>query len=85
MGRVADGAVGIPPRKVSSFLRPIKDDLAFKTLGVYSIPCKCGKFYIGQTGHSIETRVNLYGTGKGDLNSCTTDFLAGLLTPWLMV
>jgi hypothetical protein len=28
-----------------------------KTPGVYSMPCKCGEFYIGQTGHSIKTRV----------------------------
>jgi beta-xylosidase len=25
--------------------------------GIYCIPCKCGKVYTGQTGHSIETRV----------------------------
>jgi hypothetical protein len=35
--------VGLPPRKLSSLLWPIKDDLALKTPGVYSIPCaeKC--------------------------------------------
>jgi hypothetical protein len=49
--------VGLPPRKLSSFLRPVKDHLALKTPGVYSIPCECGKMYIGQTGRSIETRV----------------------------
>jgi hypothetical protein len=26
-------------------------------LQVYSVPCECGKVYIGQTGRSIETRV----------------------------
>jgi hypothetical protein len=49
--------VGLLPRKLSSLLRPIKDDLALKMPGVYSIPCECGKVYTGQTGHSIETRV----------------------------
>jgi hypothetical protein len=42
---------------LSNFLRPVKDHLALKTLGLYSIPCKCGEAYIGQTGRSIETRV----------------------------
>jgi hypothetical protein len=36
------------------------DDFGLKIAGVYSIPCKCGKVYIGQTGRSIETRVNKY-------------------------
>jgi hypothetical protein len=46
-----------PSRKVISFLWPVKDDLGFKTAGVYSIPCKHGEVYIGQTGHSTETRI----------------------------
>jgi hypothetical protein len=45
------------PRKVMSFLQPIKDYLGFKTLGIYSIPHEHGKVYIGQTGCSIETRI----------------------------
>jgi predicted GIY-YIG superfamily endonuclease len=48
---------GLPPRKLSSLLQPIMDNLALKTPGIYSIPCECGKVYIGQTGHSIDTRV----------------------------
>jgi hypothetical protein len=28
-----------------------------QTPGVYSMPCECGQVYIGQTGHSIETRI----------------------------
>jgi hypothetical protein len=39
-------SVGLSPRKVVSFLRPVKDDLGLKTPGVYSIPCKCGQVYI---------------------------------------
>jgi hypothetical protein len=49
--------VGLLPRKLSSFLWPIKDDLTVRTPGVYSILCKCGKVYTGQTGHSVKTRV----------------------------
>jgi hypothetical protein len=50
-------SVGLPSRKISSFLRPVKDDLGLRTPGVYSIPCECGQVYIGQTGRSIDTRI----------------------------
>jgi hypothetical protein len=50
-------SVGLPSRKISSFLRPVKDDLGLRTPGVYSIPCECGWVYIGQTGRSIATRI----------------------------
>jgi hypothetical protein len=49
--------IGLPPRKFTSFLWIIKDDLGMKTLGIYGIPCECGKFYIGQVGHSSEIRI----------------------------
>jgi hypothetical protein len=49
--------VGLPPRKIANFLRPVKDDLELKTPGVYSIPCECGQVYIRQTGRSIDTRI----------------------------
>jgi hypothetical protein len=49
----------ITPSKVSSFCHPVKDELGLKTLGIYSTPCKCGKLCIGQTNHSIITRVNM--------------------------
>jgi hypothetical protein len=49
--------VSLPSRKVASFLWPLKDDLALKTAGVYSIPCECDKVYIGQTRCSIEIRI----------------------------
>jgi hypothetical protein len=48
---------GIPCRKISSFLQPIQNDLAFETLGICSITCNCGKVYIEQTGCSIENMV----------------------------
>jgi hypothetical protein len=50
-------SVGLPPKKIPSFLQPVKDDLGLKTPDVYSVPCECGKVYIGQTGHSVEARV----------------------------
>jgi hypothetical protein len=50
-------SVGLPPRKISSFLHPVKDDLGFRTPGMYRIPCECGQVYIGQTGRSIDTRI----------------------------
>jgi len=49
--------VDLPLRKVISFLQPIKDDLSFKTPGVYRISCECGKVYIRQIGHSIKHRI----------------------------
>lgn len=39
--------------------RSVKDPLPkLHTSGVYSIPCSCGKYYIGQTGRAIDTRKN---------------------------
>jgi hypothetical protein len=46
------------PSKVFKCLRPVKNDLGLNTPAVYCIPCECGKVYIGQSGHSMETRVN---------------------------
>jgi hypothetical protein len=43
-------SVGLPPKNLSGFLRPVKDDLGLMTPGVYSIPCECGQVYIGQNG-----------------------------------
>jgi hypothetical protein len=42
-------SVGLLLRKISSFLRPLKDNQGLRTPGVYSIPCDCGEVYIGQT------------------------------------
>jgi hypothetical protein len=50
-------SVGLPPRKISSFLRPVKDNLGLRTPGVYSIPCECSQVYIRQTSRSINTRI----------------------------
>jgi hypothetical protein len=63
--------MGLPPRKFSSSLWPIKDDLALKMTGENNIPCKCGMVYTGRTGCSIETmikgnhwHINLYHPDK---------------------
>jgi hypothetical protein len=50
--------MGLPPRKIFSFLRTIKNDVTVKTADVYRIPCECGKVYIGQTGSLIKSRLN---------------------------
>jgi hypothetical protein len=48
-------SLGLPHKKVSSFLRPAKDNLGIRTPGVYRIPCECGKVCIGQTGRPVDT------------------------------
>jgi len=49
--------IALPPTKITGFLPRTKDDLGLKTPGIYSIPCECGKVYIGQTGRTIENRI----------------------------
>jgi hypothetical protein len=51
------GSVSLPPRKINSYLPPIKDALGLRTPGVYGIHCECGKVYIGQWGQSIQIRI----------------------------
>jgi hypothetical protein len=48
---------GLPPRKTSSFLWSVKDNLGLKKVGVYSIPCECGQVYTGQMCRSTDTRL----------------------------
>jgi hypothetical protein len=50
-------SVALPPRKISSYLPPVKDELGLKTPGIYRIPCECGKVYIGQSGRTVQLRV----------------------------
>jgi hypothetical protein len=38
----------LPPRKIYNYLPTVKDALGLRMAGVYSIPCECGKLYIGQ-------------------------------------
>jgi len=49
--------VALPPRKIFSHLPPVKDALGIKTPGIYSIPCECGRVYIGQSGRSVQLRI----------------------------
>jgi hypothetical protein len=49
-------SVGLFPRKISCFLRSVKDK-GMKTPGAYSILCECYQVYSGQTGHSTDTRM----------------------------
>ena len=50
-------SVALPPRKISSYLPPVKDALGLRTLGIYSIPCECNKVYIGLSGRSSQVRI----------------------------
>jgi len=47
-------SVALPPRKIFSYLPPVKDALGLRTPGIYRIPCECGRVYIGQSGRSIQ-------------------------------
>jgi predicted GIY-YIG superfamily endonuclease len=47
----------LPPKKISNYLPPVKGAVRLKTPGIYSIPCECGKVYIGQSGRSIQIRI----------------------------
>ena len=49
-------AVHIPAKKTINMLRPVKDNLGLRTCGIYCIPCKCSKVYVGQTSSTIEIR-----------------------------
>jgi hypothetical protein len=46
--------VALPPRKIFSYLPPVKDALGLRTPGIYSIRCECGRVFIGQSGRSYQ-------------------------------
>ena len=51
-------SVALPPRKIFNYLPPVvKDALRLCTPSIYSIPCECGRVYIGQSGQSIQLRI----------------------------
>jgi len=50
-------SVALPPRKIFSYLPPVKDALGLRTSGIYSIPCECARVYIGQSGRSVQLRI----------------------------
>jgi hypothetical protein len=47
----------LPPKKIFNCLWPVKDNVGLKTPQVYCIPCKCGNVYVGQSGRTVEKRV----------------------------
>ena len=47
--------INLPPKKILNCLQPVKDQVGLK--GVYRIPCQCGKVYLGQSGRTVEKRV----------------------------
>ena len=49
--------VTLSPRKIFSYLPPVKDALGLWTPSVYSIPRECGRVYIGQSVRSIQLRI----------------------------
>jgi hypothetical protein len=50
-------SIPLPPKKISSYLPPVKDAVGLRTPAIYSIPCECDKFYTGQNGRSIHIRI----------------------------
>jgi hypothetical protein len=50
-------SIAIPPKKISNYLPPVKDTVGLRTPGIYSIPCECGKVYIGQSDHPYIYRI----------------------------
>ena len=50
--------VGLPPRQISSFLRPVIDNLDLRTPRVYSMPCEFGQVYC-----TSDRLVDLYRAG----------------------
>jgi hypothetical protein len=48
--------IHVPTKKTSHLLRPVKDDPGLQVPGIYSIPCECGKTYVGHTNRTIEAR-----------------------------
>ena len=49
--------INLPPKKIFNCLRPVKDHVGLKIPGVYCIPCQYGKVYVGQSGCTVEKRV----------------------------
>jgi len=47
----------VPPRKIFSYLPPVRDALGLRIPGIYSIPCECSRVYIGQSSRSIQLRI----------------------------
>jgi hypothetical protein len=47
-----------PHETIKQNLRSVKDKLdTHKRKGIYKIECSCGECYIGETGHTFQTRI----------------------------
>ena len=55
-------SVALPPKKISYFLPPVKEPLGLRIPDVYSIPCECGKVYVGQSRRTIQHRIKEHGS-----------------------
>jgi hypothetical protein len=51
-------SIALPPKKISSYVPPVKDAVGLRTPGMYSIPCECGRVYIAQSGRSVQIRIS---------------------------
>ena len=49
-------SVALPSRNILGYHPPVKDSVGLRTPGVHSIPCECGRVYIGQSGRSIRIK-----------------------------
>jgi hypothetical protein len=50
-------SVALTPRKVFTYLPPVKDAMGLRTPGIYRIPCECGRVYIIQSGRSFQIQI----------------------------
>jgi hypothetical protein len=50
-------SVALPPKKTASYLPPVKEALGLRIPGVYSVPCECGRVYVGQSSLTIQHRI----------------------------
>ena len=47
-------SVTLLPRRIFSYLLPVKDALGLRTPSIHSIPCESGRVYIGQSDRAIQ-------------------------------
>jgi hypothetical protein len=50
-------SVALPPKKIFTYILPVKDALGLRTLSIYSIPCECSRVYIEQSCRSIQIQI----------------------------
>ena len=54
-------SIALPPKEIGNFLPLVKEALGLRIPGVYRVPCECGKVYVGQSGRTIQHRINEHG------------------------